>query len=76
MLILQRKLGESIVIGDNIVVSIADISSDRVKISIDAPKEISIIRSELLAAVDSNREAAQASKKSISILKDIFKNKP
>lgn len=47
-LVLSRKLDEEIVIGDNIVVSIAYINGSRVGIRIKAPDEIIIVRSELL----------------------------
>lgn len=75
MLILQRKAGQSLLIGDNIKISITEIGTDRVKISIDAPKEIPIVRTELLDAVNSNREASNVSKKSISALKKIIYKK-
>lgn len=58
MLILGRKKGEEIVIGENIVVRIQDISSDSVKISIDAPREITVVRGELLLAAQENKMAA------------------
>lgn len=61
MLILQRKAGESIKIGDNITISISEITGDRVKLAIDAPQSIPILRSELLEAVNSNKEAADLS---------------
>lgn len=75
MLILQRKAGQSLLIGDNIKISITEIGTDRVKISIDAPKEIPIVRTELLDAANSNREASNVSKKSISALKKIIYKK-
>ncbi|MDO5096459.1 MAG: carbon storage regulator [Peptostreptococcaceae bacterium] len=58
MLVLQRKKDESIVIDGNITITIVDIGNDRVKISIDAPREISILRSELIEAANANKEAA------------------
>ena len=58
MLILQRKAGEAIHIGEDIVVRISDIGSDRVKIAIDAPRGISIVREELLTAKETNITAA------------------
>ena len=58
MLILQRKAGEAIHIGEDIVVRISDIGSDRVKIAIDAPRGISIVREELLTAKETNIAAA------------------
>lgn len=56
MLILQRKEGESIQIGDEIVVRVVEIGNGIVKIAIDAPKDIQIFRSELLVAADVNKE--------------------
>lgn len=73
MLILQRKEGESIKIGDNIEVRIAEIGNGVVKIAIDAPKSIEIFRTELLTAANVNKESiAQAS--NIDILKSFAKN--
>lgn len=48
MLILQRKNNQSLTIGDNITVTILETGNDWVKLAIDAPKEISILRTELL----------------------------
>lgn len=57
MLILQRKKGQSIVLDGNIKVTITDIGADGVKLAIDAPKEVSILREELLEAAAVNKEA-------------------
>jgi carbon storage regulator CsrA len=55
MLVLARKTDESIQIGDDIVLKVISIDKGVVKIGIDAPKDINIIRSELLENVkDSN----------------------
>lgn len=72
MLILQRKVGESILIGDDITISVQSISSDKVKIAIDAPKEVQIIREELKIAEESNREAAAVSSASVDAFKKLF----
>lgn len=47
MLVLTRKSGESIIIGDGITVQVAHVSGNRVKLCIDAPKECRIQREEL-----------------------------
>ena len=60
MLILRRKSGESIVIGDNITLTVLDINEGSVRLAIDAPKSITILRSELLQAADANRDSAAA----------------
>ncbi|WP_295748460.1 carbon storage regulator [uncultured Oscillibacter sp.] len=58
MLILQRKPGESLVIGENISISVVSIEGGRVRLAISAPQEISILRSELLDATAANRDSA------------------
>ena len=60
MLVLARKLDESIVIGDNIIVKVISVEKGVVKLGIDAPRDISIIRNELLEDVkDSNIAASK-----------------
>ncbi len=62
MLILSRKKEEQIVIGDDVVVTIIDLDSDKVKIGIDAPKNVKVFRKELIEDVkSSNVEAVSAS---------------
>lgn len=60
MLVLTRRPGESIRIGEDITVTVTELSGDKVKLSIDAPREISVLRSELLEACAVNREAASS----------------
>jgi carbon storage regulator len=59
MLVLSRKSGESIWINDNVEVRIVEVSNDKVKIGINAPKDIKILRSELCMTVESNKESAE-----------------
>ncbi len=61
MLILARKRNESIIIGDQIEISIIDIKGDQVKIGITAPKSIKVYREEVYRAIQrENIEAAKA----------------
>ncbi|QOP44279.1 carbon storage regulator CsrA [Sulfurimonas sediminis] len=58
MLVLARKADESIIIGDNIVVKIISVENGVVKLGIDAPKEVAIIRNELIEEVKASNQAA------------------
>jgi carbon storage regulator len=72
MLVLTRKKGEAILLGDNIEITIVSVEDGNVKIAINAPKEIAILRKELLKEVtEENKEASQFS---IGILES-FKSK-
>ncbi len=58
MLILSRKKDESIIIGDNIEISIVDIKGDHVKLGINAPKDVKVYRQEVYEAILKENEAA------------------
>ena len=51
MLVLSRKRNESIVINDNIVVTIVDVRGDKVRLGIQAPRDVPVHRSEVHAAI-------------------------
>jgi len=71
MLVLSRKKGESIWIGDDIEIIISEVKGDQVKIGIRAPKHIDIVRGELRQAISqSNTEAVI---KNLDILKNKLK---
>lgn len=59
MLALARKVNESVIINDNIEVTILDIKGDQIKIGIDAPKSVPVYRKEIYKQIqDSNKEAS------------------
>ena len=60
MLVLSRQRDESITIGDNIVVTIVDVRGDKVRLGIEAPREVSVHRREVYEAIQrENREASK-----------------
>ena len=58
MLILRRKAGESLLIGDRIRLTVMDVYEGGTRLAIDAPRDITVLRSELVQAADANRDAA------------------
>lgn len=48
MLVLSRKLGEKIHIGDNIVITVVNIERGKIRLGIDAPRDVPVYRQELL----------------------------
>ena len=48
MLVLSRKLGEKIIIGDNIVVTVVKIDRNQIRIGIEAPHDVPVFREEIL----------------------------
>ena len=57
MLSLTRKIGETLLLGDNVVVKVRRISGTRVTLTIDAPRELRILRGELVEAVTAFEES-------------------
>ena len=61
MLVLTRKVGEQVLIGEDIVVTVLDVRGDSIRIGFDAPRGIKIQRAEMIAEVtEANKEAAAA----------------
>ena len=58
MLVLSRKIGQQIMIGQDITIKIVDVQGENVRIAIEAPKEIKIYRGEIYKAiVEENKQA-------------------
>ncbi len=73
MLILTRKLGESIIIGENVQLSVVEINKNNIKIGINAPKDVSIYREEVFEKI--KEENKMASTSGIVDLTDISNSK-
>ena len=74
MLILRRKKNESILIGDNIRITVVESASDGVRLAIDAPKQISILREELSIAEQENKSASSPHLTAITGFQDSLKH--
>jgi carbon storage regulator len=62
MLVLSRQRDESIIIGDNVVITVVDVRGDKVRLGIDAPVEIPVHRREVYEAIQrENRRASEIS---------------
>ena len=71
MLALTRKKGESLVINNNIEITILDIRGDQIKIGIQAPKEVPVYRKEIYLQIQKENEAA-ASVENLEALKKLL----
>lgn len=72
MLVISRKKGESILLGEDIEITVVKIDDSSVKLSISAPKSVTILRKELYKEVE--QENKKATTVDISVLKEV-KNK-
>ena len=63
MLVLSRHRDESIIIGDNIVITIVDIRGDKVRLGIEAPKEVPVHRQEVYEAIQRERTQSDTDEK-------------
>ncbi|MCY9665105.1 carbon storage regulator CsrA [Paenibacillus alginolyticus] len=71
MLVLTRKKGQSIIINNNIEIVISAIDGEQVKIGINAPKEVNIMRKEVYEAVQQSNKEASTPRIQLSDLKSL-----
>ena len=70
MLVLSRKINQSIVIGDNIEIMLVDIRGDQIKLGINAPRDVKIFRKEVYEEIESqNLEASKTKSRTTKYLK-------
>lgn len=74
MLILRRKKNESLLIGEDIRITIIECASDGVRLAIDAPKQVSILRKELSEAEQTNKMALMPNMDSVWKLQSLFQH--
>lgn len=70
MLVLSRKKNESIIINDNITVTVVEIRGDKVRLGIDAPKEVSVHRREVYEAIQNQNQAKARSNDAPAVAPD------
>ncbi len=76
MLVLTRKIDESIIIGDNIKITVVDVRNDQVKLGIDAPREIPVHREEIYLEIqEENRRAAAQRMADLGEISKLLSNK-
>ena len=75
MLVLSRKTNESIIIDGNITVSVLRVDNDNVRLGIEAPLEIPVLRKEIYEEIKTNNEiAAGSAKRKVKQAKQLVKN--
>lgn len=73
MLALSRKINESIIVGNDVEITILEIKGDQVKIGINAPKSVPIYRKEIYIQIQEANKEAATSNADLEALKDLFK---
>jgi len=73
MLVLSRKKGESIILQDNIEITILEVNADTIKIGIQAPKEVDIVRKEIYLSVQETNRASADPSTNLQALRDRIK---
>ena len=74
MLLLKRRAGESLILDGKIKITVVASGTEDVKLAIDAPREVSVLREELVEAATANKEAT-VKKEQVQHFKEILKKK-
>ncbi len=73
MLVLTRKIGEGIIVGNDLIIKVFEIEGERVKIGIEAPKTTKVLRLELYEDISmENKKAVHVSKNAVDKLFELF----
>jgi carbon storage regulator len=73
MLILSRRPGESLTIGDNIVVTVVSVNGNQIRLGIEAPREVRVLRDEIYKALRAENQAAANTQEQRRRMEDAFK---
>ena len=74
MLVISRKAGESLILSDNIKITILSIGSDKIAVGIDAPRSVSVVREELLETIKANQESVDRSNQNYAGIASMLKS--
>ena len=76
MLVLSRRAGESVVVGDEVTVTILEVRGDVVRVGIDAPRSVKVHRAELIAELaSSNQHAASPPEDAVASLAEALRRR-
>ena len=76
MLVLSRRVGESIAIGDDVVVTVLEVRGDVIRVGIEAPRSVAVHRAELLVQLESsNQQASSPSDADIDSLRQALRKR-
>jgi len=70
MLVLTRQIGEKIIIGENVTVSVLAVKGNQIRVGIDAPLEVKVHREEIYQKIQSERKTSLLNDRKLSIVKD------
>lgn len=75
MLVLKRKIGEAIIIGDDVEITLLQKDGDMIKIGIEAPKSVRVLRKEIYEEIEQANKSAARQAPDLASLKELFQRK-